>query len=110
MSPWKGERKDSWASNPNLVVYIFGVLFVTWLGFHIWANLGGPPAPDEALDPMVMTALGVAIQVKSSERNRRTEELVDKVKALEDVAAKEHPEEAAQHAPPLDNPLENPHG
>lgn len=102
MSPWKGERKDSWASNPNIAVYIFCALFTVWLGFHIWAGIpGGPPAP-QGLDPMVMAALGVAISAKSAERKQQETTLKDKVDALEDVAAQKHPDAVADHAPPLE--------
>ena len=91
MAPWKGERKDSWASNPNIAVYIFVVLFTVWLGFEIWARVpGGPEAPTE-LGPMVMAALGVAITVKSSERAQFDNKAQRDVDRVTEVVKKEHP-------------------
>lgn len=103
MAPWKGPRRHSWASNGNISVYIFGALFIVWLAFQIWARLPDGPPPPTGLDPMVMAALGVAVTSKSVEkraneeaseasiRNRQSD-TEDKVQALEEVAAEEHPE------------------
>jgi hypothetical protein len=74
VAPWKGNRKDSWASNPNLAVYVFATLFTVWLGFQIWARIGGQPAPTE-LGPMVMSVLAVAITVKSAESRQQSDEM-----------------------------------
>lgn len=80
MAPWvEGKRKESWASNGNIAVYIFAVLFTAWLGFQIWARLPGGPLPPTGLEPMVMAALGVAITTKSVERRQ-----------VEDDRQKEH--------------------
>lgn len=63
-------RQGTWASNSNIAVFIFGVLFTVWLGFQVWERLpGGQPSPS-SLDPMVMTALGVAITSKTVEGNK----------------------------------------
>lgn len=70
MAPWEGQRKQSWASNGNIAVYIFGVLFIAWLGFQIWARMPGGPPPPTGLDPMIMAALGVAVTTKSVERRQ----------------------------------------
>lgn len=74
MAPWRDNRKDSWASNPNLAVYVFAALFTVWLGFQIWARIGGQPAPTE-LGPMVMSVLAVAITVKSAESRHQSDEI-----------------------------------
>ena len=75
MAPWEGERKDSWASNPNIAVYIFAVLFAVWIGFQVWARLPNGPSPPTELGPMVMAALGVAITVREqSRRNDKADE------------------------------------
>jgi hypothetical protein len=96
VTPWKGERKDSWASNPNLAVYIFAILFVVWLAFQIWARIpGGPPPPDE-LAPMVMSSLAVAITVKSHERRQQQDVLQQDVDKLKAVAKEEHPDRSAE--------------
>lgn len=84
MAAWKkGRREDSWASNPNLAVYVFAVLFLIWLGFQIWARIPGGPPPPTGLDPMVMTALGIAITSKSVEKRAQDKELKEKVEKLE---------------------------
>lgn len=116
-------QAGGWASNPNVAVYIFVGLFIAWLGFQIWAGMGGPHPP-ATLDPMVMAALGVAISAKSVERKQQETELKDrvtqsednatelkgrvtksegKVSALEDVAKESHPEVVAEHSPPLED-------
>lgn len=94
MAPWEeGNRKESWASNGNIAVYIFTVLFVAWLGFQIWARLPNGPAAPTGLDPMVMAALGVAVTTKSVERRQteddryqKTEDLEKKIEKLEEQA------------------------
>lgn len=73
MAPWKEPRRQSWASNANIAVYIFAVLFSTWVAFQVWDRLGGGPSP-QALDAMVMAALGVAITAKGKEVERKKEE------------------------------------
>ena len=57
MAPWQpGKRSDSWASNPNVAIGVFGLLFTAWLGFQIWSGMGGPNPPDQ-LGSWVMAAL-----------------------------------------------------
>lgn len=111
MAPWKGPRRNSWASNGNISVYIFGALFIVWLAFQIWARLPGGPPPPTGLDPMVMAALGVAVTSKSVEkraadeaqeasiRDRQSQAEV-KLQALEDVAAEEHPDRIKKRPAP----------
>jgi hypothetical protein len=96
VTPWKGERKDSWASNPNLAVYVFVVLFIVWLAFQIWARLPNGPPPPTGLDPMVMAALGVAITAKSHERRAREDEIQRDVEKLKEVAKEKHPDKAEE--------------
>lgn len=72
MAPWKEPRGRSWASNANIAVYIFAVLFSTWIAFQVWDRVGGEPSPP-ALDAMVMAALGVAITAKGKEVERKKE-------------------------------------
>lgn len=73
MAPWKEPRKLTWASNGNIAVYIFAVLFTTWVIFQAWDRLGGDPSP-VALDAMVMAALGVAITAKGKEVDKKKED------------------------------------
>lgn len=67
------DPKKSWVSNANIAVYIFAVLFVTWISFQVWDRVGGEPSPP-ALDAMVMAALGVAITAKGKEVERKKEQ------------------------------------
>ena len=84
MAAWeKGRRSESWASNTNISVYIFGVLFAAWLGFQIWSRFGGGPPP-VGLDPMVMAALGVAVTSKSVEKRQQERDVKNRVDQLED--------------------------
>lgn len=117
----RSNRKESWASNPNLAVYVFFVLFAAWLLFQIWSRFPGGPPPPQGLDPMVMAALGVAISAKSVERKQQeTESKAEqvkqgeeqakqgkKIKALEEVAKESHPEIVAEHTSPLEDGGEN---
>lgn len=73
MAPWKEPRRQSWASNANIAVYLFAVLFTAWMAFQVWDRLGGEPSP-QALDAMVMAALGVAITAKGKEVERKKED------------------------------------
>jgi high-affinity Fe2+/Pb2+ permease len=106
---FRGSRQQGgWASNPNLTVYVFAVLFVVWVAFQVWAGLGGPPAPVQ-LNSMVTGAFGVAITAKSIEKHEdtkvqrdKTTVLERKVEALTDLAAQAHPDETAERNPPLD--------
>lgn len=67
MAPWQpGKRSESWASNPNVAIGVFAMLFSAWLGFQIWSGMGGPPPPDQ-LGSWVMAALGIAISTKTME-------------------------------------------
>lgn len=80
------QRRDTWASNGNIAVYIFFTLFTAWMLFQVWARLpGGQPAP-VGLDPMVMAALGVAITAKSVEKRQRDDELR---RELDDLRSKQ---------------------
>lgn len=104
MAAWKrGQRHESWASNGNVAVYIFMLLFIVWVAFQIWARLPGGPPPPTGLDPMVMAALGVAVTTKSVEKRAAEDDLKDKIKALEDVAKEVKPEEVAKRSPPLES-------
>lgn len=83
MAPWEpGQRKESWASNGNIAVYIFCALFIAWLGFQIWARLPGGMPPPAGLDPMVMAALGVAVTAKSVERRQAEEDRQEEQRKL----------------------------
>ena len=88
MTLWDGERKNSWASNGNISVYIFFLLFAAWMFFQVWSRLGDVPPP-VALDPMVMAALGVAITTKSVERKAKEktaeDENLELKKALDEI-------------------------
>lgn len=108
MAPWKGHRRNSWASNGNISVYLFAVLFVCWLAFQIWARLPSGPPPPTGLDPMVMAALGVAVTSKSVEKRQQEVQLKQEqtvikqdVEKLKEVAVDAHPEAAKK--------LEEPH-
>lgn len=94
--PWRGHRRGTWLSNSNISVYIFGVLFITWLAFQIWSRYGGGPPP-VGLDPMVMAALGVAVTTKSAERKDIAAETSRRVDRLERFAKDSHPEAAGRH-------------
>lgn len=94
MAPWeRGKRHRSWASNGNVSVYIFTMLFAAWMIFQIWARFGGGPPP-VGLDPMVMAALGVAITTKSVEAKKQNIEDKDRFNKLETLARETHPETA----------------
>lgn len=96
MAPWeKGKRHESWASNGNVSVYIFFLLFISWLVFQVWARFGGGPPPT-GLDPMVMAALGVAITSKSVEKKQQDRAQAERINDLEKLAKKTHPESAKE--------------
>jgi hypothetical protein len=121
LAPWKGHRRNSWASNGNISVYIFCLLFAVWLGFQIWSRLPGGPPPPPGLDPMVMAALGVAVtsksvekraaddsyREKSDDRQSKTEGKVraledtrnSRIDDLEDVVSEEHPQNKVKKRP-----------
>lgn len=111
MAIWKrGERHRSWAKNGNVAVTIFFVLFGCWMGFQVWARYGGG-TPPVGLDPMVMAALGVAITTKSVEKKAEEREVhktvVDvqgRVWDLEELARRQHPEDADKLPPTPSDP------
>lgn len=81
MAPWQpGKRSESWASNPNVAIGVFAMLFSAWLGFQIWSGMGGPTPPDQ-LGSWVMAALGIAISTKTmedkGEKNRAARALAE---------------------------------
>lgn len=113
MAAWKkGERHKSWASNGNVAVYIFSILFTVWVAFQVWSRFGGGPPPT-GLDPMVMAALGVAVTTKSVEKKAEERdvksdvaETKERVWDLEELARKSHPDVAAEKIKPPPEPTE----
>lgn len=109
MAAWrKSDREGSWASDPNLAVYLFVVIGIVWLAFQIWARLPHGPPPPSQLDPILLGAFGFAISAKSVEKKQQDNQMKDrqtatesKISALEDVATEAHPDIAAEHIPPL---------
>lgn len=102
----KHRQHGAWASNGNIAVYIFVLLFVSWLGFQIWARLGGQPSPP-MLDDWVMAALGVAVAGKSVERNQMEakqredqKETKERVWDLEELARLSRPDVAERKLKP----------
>lgn len=114
MIPWRSrERRSTHATNANVAVSIFFLLFIVWVAFQVWSRLGGG-APPVGLDPMVMAALGVAITTKSVEKkaeDQQTKQAVSETKQtvsdqgdrlwdLEEMARDAHPAKAAKRLPP----------
>lgn len=108
MIPWRSrrDRQSTHATNANVAVSIFFLLFIVWVAFQVWSRLGGG-APPVGLDPMVMAALGVAITTKSVEKKadeQQAKQTVsdqgDRIWDLEEMARDAHPAKAAKRLPP----------